>query len=285
MDDAVYPMSAIWDSGFSIETKKKLLVPMGLRKDIYTVLGTQVAGERPNTIQEDSSVAIALRTAARLYPESVLYGTSTCRAIVVSQSGYLHNPAYSKTLPQTIDLAHKVASYMGAGNGIYKVGEGFDIAGQNHVTQLRDLSNTYKKDRVRNRDWANGMVWSQSYNRRSFFYPAIQTVYDDDTSILNSAINMMIAVELEKVCQRVWRDLTGNSTLTNEQFIEHSNTLIRQATDKRFDDRVTIVPETFLTPDDSARGYSWSCNINMYGNNMKSVGSFTVVARRSEDLE
>jgi len=96
---------------------------------------------------------------------------------------------------------------------------------------------------------------------------------------------MQIAVELEKVCQRVWRDLTGNSSLTNEQFIERSNRLIEQRTSGRFDQRVVIVPETYYTADDAVRGYSWSCNINMYANNMKTVGTFTVVARRREELE
>tara|TARA_Y100000310_G_scaffold305636_1_gene345968 strand:+ start:14964 stop:17009 length:2046 start_codon:yes stop_codon:yes gene_type:complete len=284
MDDATYPISAYWDPGYSLDTKRKLLTPIGLRKDIYVVLSTQDITEPQNTADEDSSIGVALRTAARLYPESAFYGTATCRCIVVEQAGTLNGGNFKGLVPQTVDLAQKVAAFMGASSGIAAAGRGFDQSPTNQITSLRALNNTYKPARVRNADWNNGMVWSQAYDRRSFFYPAIQTVYDDDTSVLNSAINMMFFTELEKVCQRVWRDLSGNSKLTNAQFIERSNALISERTVGRFDGRLTVIPETFLTEDDSNRGYSWSCNINAYGNNMKTVGTFTVNAFRSEDL-
>jgi hypothetical protein len=285
MDDAKYPFSVIYDSGFSIETKKKLLTPIGLRKDVYVVLSTQTDGEPANTASADSSMGVALRAAARMYPESVLYGTACCRAVIIPQAGYLTNSNYDKLVPQVIDFAQKQARFMGQGNGEMRAGAGYDIAGNNHVSLLNNLNNTYKRTRVRNKDWAAGLSWSETYNRRSFFYPGFQTVYDDDTSILNSTINMAIAVELEKVCQRTWRDLTGNTQLTADEFVEHSNELIAKAVSNRFDNRVVIVPRTYYTEDDSKRGYSWSCEVNMYGNNMKTVGSFTVTARRREDLE
>ncbi len=284
MDDATYPISAYWDPGYSLDTKRKLLTPIGRRKDIYVVLSTQDVAEEQNTVDEDSSLGVALRTAARLYPESAFYGTATCRCIVVEQSGKLNGGNFNGLVPQTVDLAEKVAAFMGAASGVAAAGRGFDQSPRNQITLLRAINNTYKPARVRNADWSNGMVWSQAYDRRSFFYPAVQTVYDDDTSVLNSAINMMFFTELEKVCQRVWRDLAGISKLTNAQFIERSNALIAERTSGRFDGRLTVVPETFLTEDDSARGYSWSCNINAYGNNMKTVGTFTVNAFRSEEL-
>jgi len=231
MDDAMFPMSVIYDSGFGIETKKKLLVPMG------------------------------------------------------GHSGELTLSNYNGIVPMTIDFAHKCARFMGAGNGAMKPGFGYDRSPTNQVTMLKNVNNAYKNPRVRNVDWAAGGVWVQNFDRRSLFYPAVQTVYDEDTSVMNSAINMQIAVELEKVAQRTWRRLTGNVKLTNPQFIERSNELIAAAVANRFDDRVVIVPNTYLTEDDSLRGYSWSCDINMYANNMKTVGTFTVVARRREDLE
>ena len=173
---------------------------------------------------------------------------------------------------------------MGASDGRMKAGLGFDVSPNNQITLLRDVTGAYKTERQRQRDWDAGMVWAQNYDRRSLFYPAVQTVYQDDTSVLNSAINMFIAAELEKVCEYVWRNLTGNAKLTKEQFIEASDAMIIDRTTNRFDDRVTIVPETFYTAADNARGYSWSCRINMYANNMKTVGTFTIVARRQDEL-
>lgn len=285
LDSAVYPQSIIWDSGFSLDTKKKLLVPVGRRKDIAVILSTQDVSQPQNSNSEESSIAVSLRTAARMYPESEIYGTSTCRVMVVGQSGYLVNSKWKELTPLTIELADKCAAYMGAGDGVWKSREKFDISPANQVKMFRDVNATYKKANVRSNDWDAGLVWVQNFDRRSQFFPGLQTVYDDDTSILNSMFNMLIAVELEKVAESTWRQLTGISGLTENQFITRSNRLIEEAVKGRFDDRVVIVPDTFVSEADKQRGFSWGCNIVMYGNNMKTVGSFTIVARRREDLE
>lgn len=285
LDSAVYPQSIIWDSGFSLETKKKLLTVLGRRKDIAVILSTQDVSQPQNSNSEESSIAVSLRTAARMFPESEIYGTSVCRAMVVGHSGYLVNSKWKQLTPLTIELADKCAAYMGAGDGVWKSRAKFDISPANQVTMFRGVNSTYKKANVRSNDWDAGLVWVQNFDRRSQFFPGLQTVYDDDTSILNSMFNMLIAVELEKVAEITWRQLTGISGLTENQFITRSNRLIEEAVKGRFDNRVVIVPDTFVSEADQQRGFSWGCNIVMYGNNMKTVGSFTIVARRREDLE
>jgi len=284
MDSAEFPFSVFYDSGFSIETKKSMLAPIGLRKDVYTVLSTQDANQPQNTADEELSIAISLRARARLYPESTHYGTSTCRAIIVGHSGKLLNSNYDGLLPLTIDFANKCAGYMGASHGSMKEAESIDTSPLNNVTMFRDINCVYKNPRVRQKDWAAGLVWVQRKDRHDFFYPAYQTVYDNDTSVLNSAVNMMIAVELEKVCERTWRNLTGDAKLSDAQFFEKSNKMIEDYTAGRFDGRVTIIAETYKTEADALRGYSWSCKLHMYANNMRTVGTYTVTANRASDL-
>ena len=285
LDTAIYPQSCIYDTGFTLATKKKLLTVLGKRKDMYVVLSTQDVSAKQNTPSEESSIAVALRTAARMYPESEIYGTPVCRGIVIGHSGYLINSQWTKLTPLTIEFAAKSARYMGAGNGVWKSAQSFSISPANQVTMFRNVNASFKKVDVRSQDWENGLVWVQNYDRRSLFFPAFQTVYDDDSSILNSFFNMAIAVELEKIADRAWRDLVGIDSLTPEQFIARSNRLISERAAGRFDGRVVIEVDTFLTAADTQRGYSWSCNIIMYGNNMMTVGSFTIVARRREDLD
>ena len=284
LDSAVYPESVFYDSGFTMTTKKKFFVPMGRRQDVWVVLSTQDVSLRQNRPSEESSIAIALRTAARMYPESVIYGTSTCRAITHGHSGYLLDSPFKGLLPLSLEFAQKCARYMGASIGSWKAGKAYDMPPNNHVRLFKGVNAEWKNVNVRSRDWDNGLVWVQNYDRRSLFWPGIQTVYDDDSSVLNAAANMMVAVELQKVAERTWRDLTGISYLTPEQFIERSDKLIKERTQGRFDGRVVIVPETFFTANDEQRGYSWSCNIHMYAPNMKTVGTFTVVAHRITDL-
>jgi hypothetical protein len=287
MDSAMWPQSIIYDTGFTLETKKKLLTPIGRRKDMMIVLSTQDVtspGFRQNTAEEESSVAIALRASARLYPESEVFGTPVCRALVVGHSGHLLNSQYKSLMPLTIELADKMSRFMGAGNGIWSRDRGFDTAPYNQINMFKDVNCTYKPQNVYDKDWDSGLVWVQNFDRRSLFFPAVQTVYDDSTSVLNSAINAMIIVEIEKVAERSWRELTGTSKLTRGQFIERSNTLISEKTQGRFDDRVIVVPNTYFTDFDQALGYSWSCDIELYLNNMMTVGTYTIVARRRSDF-
>lgn len=285
MDTAQYPQSIIWDSGFTLETKKKLLVPMGLRKDIAVALCTQDVLEPQLSASEETSMAIALRAAARVYPESETYGTPTCRALVFGQSGRLINSQYTGLLPLTIEYATKFARYMGASNGSWREGQAPNVPGINRIEMFRDVNNLYKPERARHNDWDTGLIWAQRYDRSSLFYPALQTVYNDDTSVLNSAITMLACVELEKVCDRVWRDLTGIDYLTNEQFIERSDRLITAATNNRFDGRFIIEPNTTITGNDAQRGYSWSTDITIYAANMKTVGTYTITSRRIDDYQ
>lgn len=286
LDMAQYPISVIYDSGFTMPTKKKMFVPMGRRKDVVVILSTQALNEAPNSESEDSSIGIALQTEARLYPESEAYGTPTCRAMVVGHSGLLTNSQWSELTPLTIDIASKFAAYMGNGLGSWDSNKKPDSSPNNWVKGFRAVNNTYKPDPARTRDWTNGLVWVQHFDRRNLFYPALQTVYDDDTSTLNNIFTPFIIAELEKICFRTWAQLSGDNSLTTEQYIERSDELILEEVRLRnnFDNRARVIPETYISAGDEARGYSYSCNVNLYTNTMRTVGSYTIVARRMSDL-
>tara|TARA_B100000700_G_scaffold155074_1_gene172235 strand:- start:22559 stop:24616 length:2058 start_codon:yes stop_codon:yes gene_type:complete len=284
LDTAMYPHSVFYDTGFDLDTKKAMLIPMSRRKDVVTILSTQDVLLPQNTAEQESAMATTLRAAARAFPESEVYGTSVCRAVVIGHSGELLRSPYKGLLPLTIQFADMCSSFMGAGDGIWKADRGFDTAPYNQVDMFKNVNATYKPQNVYDNDWDAGLVWVQNFDRRSLFFPAIQTVYDDSTSTLNSAINMFIVAEVEKVAERAWRQLTGNSKLTADQFIERSDDLIADMTQGRFDDRVIVVPRTEFTDIDEELGYAWSTTIELYMNNMRSVGSYTIVARRRADF-
>lgn len=284
LDDAMYPQSCIYDSGFELDTKIAMLTPIGRRKDIWVTLSTQIASAPNNTAAEESSIAEALKTAAQNYPESEVYGTKVCRAIIVGHDGIRIGSRYRRRLPLTMQVAVMNARYMGSGERKWRSGFAPSENPNNIVDMFRDVNATFKSANARSKDWATGLIWAQRFDRGSLFFPGMQTVYDDDSSILNSALNMYAAVELEKVCQRVWRRLAGIDGLTPEQFIERSDKLIEQEVEGRFDNRYVIVPNTYMSAADIQRGYSYSCKIDMFGPNQISVGTYTIVARRRSDL-
>lgn len=284
-DTAKYPQSIIYDTGFALNHKYSLLTPIGVRKDLFVVLSTQDVSLPQNSASEESAIAAALQTRATMTPESEYYGTSVVRAAIVGHSGWLLDSKYRNLVPMTVDLSDKLSLWAGAGTGILNNAKSPDVNPNNVVTKLRDVNLTFKTETVRNKDWSNGLIWVQSFDHEdALFYPAMQTAYPYDTSVLNSVPTGIICVELEKVCDRVWRMLSGRSDLTNEQFIQRSNELITSYTENRFGQRVTVVPDTYMTAQDTARGYSWSCRVKLYAGGMKTVGTFTIEAHRIEEL-
>lgn len=284
LDTAWNVESIIYDSGFPLATKYKLLDFMAIRKDTFVVLGTHEVGGQILTASEDNSVAIALRTRAQLFPESEYFGTPVMRAMIMGRSGVLRSSQFTTRVPTTFEVAVKSAKYMGAGNGIWKNGKNFDGAPGSILDDMADISVTYTPAAARNRDWDAGLNWVQKYDRRALFFPALKTVYDDDTSVLNSYFTAMAICEINKVCERAWRHFSGVSNLSNAQLVERVNAFITQRTEGRFDGRFVIVPNTFFTDADIARGYSWTTAVKLYAPNMKTVMTTYVQAYRIEDF-
>lgn len=283
-DMAKYPESIMYDSGFTLATKYALANFIALRKDTAVVISTYDTTQPQLSASEDSSLAIAIKTRLQMFPESNYYGTSTMRAMVVGRSGVLLNSQYKKPLPLSLEIAVKSAEYMGAGNGIWKPGFAFDMYPRHIVQLFGEISVTFTPASVRNKDWTNGLVWVENYDRRSVYFPALKTIYDNDTSVLNSYFTMMAIVELEKVGERVRRKYSGVSSKTDAQVIKLVNDEVIAQTQKRFDDRIIVRPNAYYTADDQARGYSWSLDINVYAPNMKTVQTLAIKSYRMDAL-
>lgn len=281
---AKYPESIIYDSGFPLDTKYALINFIAERKDTAVVISTHDVLGPTLSASEESALAIALRTRLQMFPESEYYGTHTMRGMIIGRSGILMNNQYRKRLPLTLEFAVKAAKYMGASNGKWKSGFSFDMAPANNVTMFTDINVTFTPATVRNKDWANGLNWVESFSRRSYYFPAFKTVYDNDTSVLNSFFTMMACVELQKVGERAHRAFTGVSSLTNAQLIERVNNFVVDNTVDRFDGRFVITPKAYFTQADIARGYSWTLPIEIYAPNMKTVSILSIEAYRIEDL-
>jgi hypothetical protein len=286
LDPYGYPVTAIWDPGYSLATKKAMFTVLGRRPDIAVIVSTQDANQPQNSDTEDDSMAVALRAAASAYPESVFYGTKVARVLIHAQSGYLINHPYKKLVPLSLQLAVKTSDYMGAASGRWNETLAYDQEGNNMVTLFRGINNTWRPANARKKDWENGLIWVQKYDHKSFFYPAVQTIYEDDSSVLNSSINMWAAIEGIRACYRSWRSITGNSGLTPQQVVARINGgLEADLEPSRFGNRFVFVPQAFYSKSDTQRGYSYSCKVNIFAPNMITVGQYTVAMHRRADLE
>lgn len=282
---AVYPFSVIYDTGLSMEGKATMASVLGKRGDIRTVFTTFVEKEgRAPTQSEEISRAHALMAQLRAYPESTLHGTPVCRAEIILQTGRLAVGNYTKPVPQVIDYAQRWARFAGVGTGVLREGADIDESPNNRVELLKNLNETFFNDRVQTDLWSAGATYTLSYDHRSQYYPAIHSVYADDTSVLISPITVSICTDVMRLVRRVHAEFSGNAKLTKAQLIERCDNMILEMVDGRYGGRVQVIPETYFTDADDQRGFSWHCKVTVYANNPRTVMIFDLETRRMEDL-
>ena len=280
-----HPESIIYDSGFGLSTKKAFPKFISLRKDTFVVLSSYAHDIGLSMLADQTSVAIALKTMMELYPESATFGTPVMRGVVMAASGYINGSLYTKRVPTTYELAHKASRYMGAKNGKWTNGLRFDKAPLSVVTQLRDLDITWVPTSTRNNLWAVGLNFPLNYQARRQFFPAIQTVYQDDTSVLNSFFTTVAISYLNKIAHATWREFTGDVSLTSAQLENEVNNFVSGLVKDKFDGLFVVVPDCTVTELDELRGFSWTLPIKIYSNNMKTVMTTSVQALRMSDLD
>jgi hypothetical protein len=285
MDNAYNVESIFYDSGFPIDTKFELCNFIANRKDTFVVLSTYDVNDRVLSPSEEHSLAIALRTRLQMFPESDYFGTPVMRGLVMGRSGRIRNSKYTKRLPLTAELAIKSARYMGASNGKWRSGYNFDGAPGSVINSMTDVSHTWVPVSIRNRNWDVGLNWAQSYDRRSNFFPALKTVYNDDTSVLNSFFTAVAICYLNKIAHAAWREFSGVSHLTDKQLDERVNSYVNARVADKFDDRFVIIPDAHHTDIDVLRGTSWTLPIKIYAANMKTVMTTYVQSYRISDIQ
>ena len=274
--------SIIYDSGFPLSTKQALCNFIAVRPDTFVVLATYEAGTPPPNADEEYSTAITLSTQLQMYPESEYFGTPVMRGAIVGRCGKLINSQYIKYVPLTFEWAKKAATYMGASDYKWKPGFNFDGAPGSIINSMKDINITFVPPDAKLIDWSVGLNWVQAFDRRSLFFPAFKTVYNNDTSVDTSFITVMAVCTLNKIQHEAWRTFSGESYLTNAQLIDRCNAFITQATNGIFDNRFIVVPNTYLTDMDILRGYSWHINTKLYADNMKTVAISYVTTYRMD---
>lgn len=279
-----HPESIIYDTGFKLATKKALGNFISKRKDTFIVGSTYAFNAPSLTVDEQYSVAVALKTAYQLYPESVVFGTQTMRAAILSGSGYIVNSNYKKRTPLSYDFLYKAALYMGASNGKWKNGFLFDKEPNSVITELKNIDVTWIPSAVRSTMWSVGITFPLNFEINKQFYPAVRTIYENNTSVLNNFFTAMAIAYLNKIAHAAWRKFTGSISLTNAQLEEQVNKFVEQAVIDAFDNLYVIKPNATVTEMDALKGYSWTLPIKIYANNMKTVLETYVEAYRMSDL-
>lgn len=280
---AHYQFGVLYDTGMPMESKYRSMAVLSARKDLQYYYTTFVDGDpRQLSASEEASRCQALITRLQARPESTLYGTGVCRAMIVLQSGKLISggSGLPRVVPQLLDVGVKWARYAGQGTGNLREGFEMDVSPNNRVALVKSQNVKFFGERTRTQLWANGATWSQSYDHRSQYYSCLRSVYRDDTSVLLSPITVSICCDLMRLIHKVHADFSGNAFLTKEQLIERTDERILELTRERYGERVDVIPRSYITELDDNNGTSWSCEVTIAANNPHTTLNFNLTTIR-----
>lgn len=286
-DVAKNNVSIFYDSGFTIDTKLKLAKFISVRRDTVLVASTYEWNEKnkKQPISEALSFGALLKSTYKLYPESTVFGTQTSRAAIIMGDGIKADKTYRYRLPMTYDFMVKAQKFMGASNSKWKPVYKFSRQPNNIVKELIDINPYHIPDSIKDRLWDAGLIWTQNEDRETYFYPSSQTVYDNDTSVLNIFSVNMALTYIVKMNDAAWRAFSGTDDLTNIELKIKVEKFMNDRLHGHFAGMFEVVPEVYFTDADANRGYSWHLAVKLYANNMKTVQESYEVALRMEDYK
>lgn len=225
IDQARYPITHLYDTGYSLETKTSMIEFLGVRDDVKVVLSTQNVNNKSNTKDEDLSVGEALHSSALLQPESTVWGTECCRAEIYQQTANLADTTrYTGKLPFTLDILGKRCltqskTYMdGMPKGLPQSGVTiFDINTVNWVPYTPEHKQLA---------WDTGLNWAQYYDRKHIHYADMRTVYRYDTSVLTSAIFTDVLIYTKQIIRYNWAYHAGRELPPAQMFVLATKTTL-----------------------------------------------------------
>ncbi len=284
-NEAYFPFTKIYDMGLSMQSKYRQATVLSKHQSIELAFTTFVEKDgRAPTRSEEISRLQALMARLRAQPESTLYSTPAVRADIYLQTGELASGGYTKPVPQLLDVAAGWARMSGAANGQMRGNLAIDVEPNNEVRLIKNLNVPFFNQIASSEIWTNGGSVSSPLEPRVQYYACHRTIYNDATSVLISPITRSICCDIIRLAKRVHKSISGNAALTKAQIIEISDNTILRLVDRRYAGRVTIVPETYFTPEDDARGFSWRFKVKVYANNPRTTMFFDVETYRADTL-
>lgn len=279
IDDARYPISHIYDTGFSMETKETMINFHGLRKrGCKSAWSTQDVSRPLNTKAQDLAAGANIRAQLLMHPASTIYGTQMYAASIFAHAGYLNDTSYADPVPAVLDIFLKNCANMG---GItYKgAAEGLPAS---EVTAFKELNWYATGDEEKQLMWDTGINYVQFFNRTGYHFPDIHTVYPTQNSLLSSNTMADKITILYHLCRQISSEYFGKTNPPSTLYGDIENDISKTVFDK-FGNQLRVTPEVFQTAVDKALGYQTSIRLTVYGNFPQRVFNFIVPVVRNEE--
>jgi len=212
--------SLFWDVGYTQEVKDLAMQMLGRRKDIIVMPDATVwTPGRSNPLEEVYSRAGMLTSTLRMTPESEKWGTPAARAAVNLIEVKLIDEKTGWYFSGNIDLAYAFALFAGRNNGLISTPLSPDH-GDNRILRLgHSPTIVFEEDEVAAENFANGHISLRPYDWNTQVYRAgLPTVYTNPDSVLKDLMTPFLCVCMEKISADQWKLVTGDTTITQENY-------------------------------------------------------------------
>jgi len=270
MDPAINIENVLYDSGYTLPTKEDLVNFITVRKNTFLALGTHIDdGDNYATLDYQRAIGVSLKARLALAPESTFFNTHVARGIIVVGSGLDRNDPENKRYPLTMDIAGKAARMMGGAK--WNRNLIFDTGAKNIITNYTDVEPKFIPGGIIADLWDIGLIWPANYDRSTSYFPALQSVYDNDTSVMNNFYAGMALTVDNNIASAVWRTYTGNVSLKPAEFVAAVEEDANKRLNGVFDGVIKATARVEITDFDAARGYSHTLISSLTGNVMRTV--------------
>ena len=284
IDTAINLENALWDSGFTLPTKKNLVNFISLRKDTFLGLSTREdrLGDQYVDLITERAIGLNLKARLALAPESTFFGTPVTRGVIIIGSGNDSLDPTNRRYGLTHDIAFKTARMMGGQQ--WKKALMFDRGEKNTIVNYSNIQPEFIPKGIKPDLWNIGLIWPQPFDRRSYYFPTMQSVYDNDTSAMNNIFMALALTITVKVADAAGRKYSGNIELSPSQLTEAVENYMNGELGDKFAGIITAVVKASITEFDAMRGYSWSVVTKLGGEVMNTVMTHYTEVWRKGDL-
>ena len=219
VDKFRYPITHLYDPGYSMTTKYAMLDFLDIRDDVAVELATQVLFPgfwatgfdreiKLNDQAKDIQDGMVLRERAMLMRESVLKGTECMRASIFPQAGKPVAATWTKPVPFTFWSAMKHAMYGNTDQMSVQEPRGLPYS---YNEMFKSWNWTNYSELLKEKTWNAGLNYCQYADMKRIFYPALRTVYREETSVLVDQWVVDALVYTKHECRKAWARFSGRN--------------------------------------------------------------------------
>ena len=244
-----FPITHLYDIGYSINTSYAMLDFMAKQKRCKVVLAAQDINRHLYSMDEAASLGAALRARAAITPESVYYGTSAMRATIFGQSGYVNDTTIKTIIPATYWSAERRSMYHG-GTSMQGTWSKWP---SNMIDIYREFNFIPDTPDQREVLWDGATNYFQAATMTQNFFPSIRSIYKDQSSILSDDEFTDACVYLMAICDRVWVYHVGRKDVPFAKLKSDIETDIVRLSYIAFGDTYTVDATVYVTEGDVER--------------------------------